>query len=262
MCRIAAYLGPAAPLSALLSDPIHSLEVQSYLPRTMVSGHVNVDGTGLCWWPERGHGEPLRYVTERPYWSDPNLPQLAPRLCGAVQLAAVRSATPGMPFGPGAVGPFAADGLAFAHNGYVADFNRSIADRLTGELSAEVRAELTLRTDSTVLFGLVRDARRRLPQAPLVEALEAGVGVLAAAADAAQVPANLVCVASDGRELALVRRGVRAKPNTLHLLREDDACWVASEPLDDRRWEAVPPDTSLTLALDPRTSVLTEEDPR
>jgi glutamine amidotransferase len=49
MCRMAAYVGPDAPLSALLYDPPHSLERRAYQPRELIHGAVNVDGTGVAW---------------------------------------------------------------------------------------------------------------------------------------------------------------------------------------------------------------------
>jgi len=94
MCRFAAYHGPPRPLAEMLYEAPHSLERQAYVPREMVEGHVNVDGTGVVWWPH-GDDEPLRYVTVLPPWSDPNLPTLAPRLQGRTILGSVRSATPG-----------------------------------------------------------------------------------------------------------------------------------------------------------------------
>ncbi|HEX9888931.1 MAG TPA: hypothetical protein VGA69_05605, partial [Nitriliruptorales bacterium] len=123
MCRLAAYVGPPAPLSTLLYDPPRSLQVLSYQPRELLYGSVNVDGTGIAWWDEIDQ-PPLRYVTASPPWSDPNLASLAPRLTGRVQLAAVRGATPDIPFGPANVAPFAHDGVAFVHNGWVGEFRR------------------------------------------------------------------------------------------------------------------------------------------
>ena len=41
MCRLAAYVGPPASLSSIMYEAPHSLEKQAYLPREMVSGHVN-----------------------------------------------------------------------------------------------------------------------------------------------------------------------------------------------------------------------------
>src|SRR5262249_37113611 len=143
MCRLAAYVGPAAPLSTLLYDPLRSLEFQSYRPREQLSGFVNVDGTGVAWWDSL-ETEPMRYVTERPPWSDPNLPLLARRLRAIVQLAAVRSATPGMPFGPASVAPFVHEGIACAHNGYLREFKqrtrRTLLARLPDHLFAALDA--------------------------------------------------------------------------------------------------------------------------
>ena len=40
MCRLLAYLGPAIALDRLISEPAHSLVVQSYAPREMTSGKI------------------------------------------------------------------------------------------------------------------------------------------------------------------------------------------------------------------------------
>jgi glutamine amidotransferase len=239
MCRIAALIGTPRPLATLLFEPPHSLEVQAYRPRSMFSGTVNVDGTGIVWWPERGAGEPLRYVSERTPWSDGNLASLAPRLTGAVQLAAVRSATPGMPFGDAAVGPFAADGLGFAHNGYVKDFERAVARPLVDALPDDLFARTAVRTDSTVLFALVCLARREDPRGGPARWLATAVDRVADRARAAGVAANLTCILSDGRELAACRIAVGLEPNTLHLCSEADLLRVASEPLDDGPWRSL-----------------------
>ena len=68
MCRLAGYVGAPTTLASLLYDPRHALERQAYLPREMVSGTVNVDGTGIAWWSGE-EAEPMRYVSERPPWS-------------------------------------------------------------------------------------------------------------------------------------------------------------------------------------------------
>jgi glutamine amidotransferase len=241
MCRLAAHAGIPRPLSSLLYDPPHSLEVQSYRPRSMVSGHVNVDGTGLVWWPRAGKSEPLRYVTAAPPWSDPNLPSLAPRLEAAIQIAAVRSATPGMPFGAGAIGPFTADGLGFAHNGYVEDFERATARALLDMLPDADFATTAIRTDSTALFALVLAARRDSPCAG------PGAWQLTSTARSAGVRANLACVLCDGERIAALRTSVDTPPNTLHAHRDESGLRLASEPLDDATWQEIPPTRILEM---------------
>lgn len=266
MCRIAAWIGPARPLASLLFDPPHSLERQAYLPRELSSGHVNVDGTGVVWWRRRGDGEPLRYVTERPPWSDPNLPSLAPRLSGEVIVAAVRSATPGMPFSPSAVAPFCADGVAFAHNGFIVDFDRAVARRALERLSPERFASLQVRTDSTVLMALIADRLAADPARDLAAAQAAGTEDLAVLCADADVAANLVSVVSDGTVLCALRRAVGTAPNSLYTRMQSNGqgLWVASEPLEDVQlgllddaegahgWTPVAPDRQIVFDRDGR----------
>ncbi|WP_419192236.1 class II glutamine amidotransferase [Engelhardtia mirabilis] len=259
-----AHVGVRVPLSSLLYDPEHSLEVQAYRPREMCSGHVNVDGTGVAWWPRRGAGEPLRYVTERPPWSDPNLPALAPRIEAEVILAAVRSATPGMPFSAAAVAPFVADGVAFAHNGFVEDFERAVARSVLARLPDDLFGELQVRTDSLVLFALLRRHLRERPAAGLAEAHAAATAELAEICVAAGVRANLVSVAVDGGSLSAIRSAVGLPPNSLYIRadKEAESAQIASEPLQGSipdpgstksppaSWEPVPDQTQVRMCVD------------
>ena len=105
MCRLAAYIGSEdIAASTLLYDMPMSVERMAYAPRELLSGHVNVDGTGVAWWAD-GPSTPLRYITEKPPWSDPNLPTLAPTFRGSPVVVAVRSATPGLSHGTDHVAP-------------------------------------------------------------------------------------------------------------------------------------------------------------
>jgi len=62
VCRHLAYLGPPVPLAALLYDPPHSLEHQSWAPRDMRGGGtINADGFGVGWYPPGA--DPVRYQT-------------------------------------------------------------------------------------------------------------------------------------------------------------------------------------------------------
>lgn len=240
MCRIAAYVGPPASLASLLYAPEHSLEHQSYRPREMLSGTVNVDGTGVAWW-QKDAAEPLRYVTTLPPWSDPNLPTLAPRLRGSPILATVRSATPGIPVETGAVLPYAEGGIAGTHNGYLNGFADGVAAALLAELPAEWQGRIGTMTDARLLFLLAVAEHDRRPRAGLADACER------ATARAAQIcaelghTASLNLVLADRSGVAGVRFAEGAASNSLYTHRMDSgALRLASEPLDDAQWEPVP----------------------
>src|SRR5215211_5190874 len=98
MCRMVAYLGKTErPLSSLVLDPQHSLLVQSYAPKEMMSGVVNADGFGIGWYAPEVDGEPAVYRSNAPIWADRSFASIAPRVRSSTIFAAVRSATPGLP---------------------------------------------------------------------------------------------------------------------------------------------------------------------
>ncbi|MGA9693345.1 MAG: ergothioneine biosynthesis protein EgtC, partial [Pseudonocardiaceae bacterium] len=97
MCRHLAYLGPPCDLATLLLDPPHSLLQQSYAPADMrAGGTINADGFGAGWYPD-GVTTPIRYRRAMPIWTDLTFPALAREVRSTAVLAAVRSATVGMP---------------------------------------------------------------------------------------------------------------------------------------------------------------------
>ena len=84
MCRIAAYLGKKQiPLSSLVLKPEHSLLVQSYTPKEMMSGVVNADGFGAGWYAPEIDGEPAVYRSNAPIWADRSFGSIAPRVRSA-----------------------------------------------------------------------------------------------------------------------------------------------------------------------------------
>jgi gamma-glutamyl hercynylcysteine S-oxide hydrolase len=245
MCRMAAYAGPPAPLSALLSDPPWALAEQAWRARTpggSAGNTVNVDGTGVVWWPA-GEAErpPLRYVTELPPWADPNLLGLAGRLRGAMQLALVRNATPGLPYGAWSVAPFVHGRLAVAHNGRVGGFRGVPGRRLLERLPDDLHAELGALTDSAALAALVAAELRADPGRGLAGALGAAVAVVEkGCADAGQA-ATLTLLAADGRRLAGVRAALGRASHPLFTRVRGGVALAASEPLDDEPgWVEVP----------------------
>ena len=260
MCRLAAYVGAPAALSTPLLDPPHSLAVQSQDPREQLHGRLNVDGTGVAWWEEAPGGAPLRYVTERTLWSDPNLAPLAPKLRGRIQIAAVRSATPGVPFGPGNVAPFVHGGLAGAHNGFLGRFREATGRALAARLPDAHYAALDAVSDSQLLFlraaSLLEQDVEPLPGASrLAAAVRAAVLEAAALSRELDAASTLNLVVSDGTTLVATRLAEGCAANTLYTLeggrRWPGASLLASEPLDeDPSWTAVTEGTLVELTPD------------
>ncbi|RMG45834.1 MAG: ergothioneine biosynthesis protein EgtC [Acidobacteria bacterium] len=243
MCRLAVLVADRPrPLSALLYDAPHSLERQSYAPREMIAGTVNVDGTGVAWWPER-EDEPLRYVTERPPWSDPNLPQLARRLRGRVQLACVRSATPGLAFGAAAVQPFAAGRIAGALNGFIEGYRDGMERQLALRLPEAWFGRLASGSDASSVFLLAASRAGGEDPEALARAAASAVSETAALCRRDGRAASLNLVLVTGRGVAAVRAAEGLPPNTLYVrLEKGCALEVASEPTDPGgEWRSVPP---------------------
>jgi glutamine amidotransferase len=245
MCRMAGYLGPALLPAELIFGAPHGLEQQACAPREMISGTVNVDGTGVAWWRDE-EPEPLRYVTSGPPWADVNLPHLTRRLPGRAILAAVRSATPGIPGGPASVAPFVDGELAVAHNGYVNGFDGPVGRRLIDQLPDDLHARLETRSDSLALFLLLTARRRERPGEGLDELLARVCSEVYQLAQEESVAASLTLMACDGRQLAATRCAVGVASNTLYVAPKPAQLWpgdgvlMASEPLDETgSWQPV-----------------------
>ncbi|GAB7036636.1 MULTISPECIES: ergothioneine biosynthesis protein EgtC [Catenuloplanes] len=230
MCRHLAYLGPPVPLSGLLFDPPHALCRQAWAPRDMRGGGtVNVDGFGVGWYPGAG-GEPVRYRRATPIWSDPSLLALAAATASGAILAAVRSATVGMPVTEGAAAPFAAGRWLFSHNGKVTGWPDSVA-KLAERLPVRDLLTLDAPTDSALLWALVRDRLRT--GADPGDALAGTVRAVHATAPESRL--NLLL--TDGERVAATTWG-----HALSLLDGPGSLTVSSEPLtDDPAWTEMPP---------------------
>jgi glutamine amidotransferase len=230
MCRHLAYLGPPVPLRTLLSDPPHSLLRQSWAPRRQRHGTVNADGFGVGWYAE-GDPVPARYRSDRPMWTDRTFADIARVVRSRAVLAAVRSATPGMPYTVGAAAPFAAGRHLFSHNGVVPGWADGLAmitmpagvSTLLRTMSEEAA------TDSALLWVL---CQQRLDEgASLAAALAAVVRLAASTAGG-----RLNLLATDGGEIVATAYG-----DTLSYRADQRGVVVASEPYDDEPgWVDVP----------------------
>jgi glutamine amidotransferase len=244
MCRMAGYFGPTAPLSVLLTDPPHSISKQAWAPTHLRDCSVNADGTGVVWWQE-GDDEPLRYVTPSPPWADANLEHLAGRLRGRVQLAAVRAATAGMPFGPGAVAPFTIGRLAVSHNGRIRNFRGALGRALLDRLPDDLWPGAGTVTDSVVIALTIAAELRERPADGLAGAVTVAVQTVGRACRDAGTSATLALLASDGERLVGARAAVDDPAPSMFAL-ERGGAWrgaalIASEPLDgDPAWTEVP----------------------
>lgn len=236
MCRHLAYLGPPVALSRLLFDAPHALAVQSWAPRDMRGGGtVNADGFGVGWYPAPG-AAPRRYRRDRPLWSDPDLPRLAADTTAPAVLAAVRSATPGMPLGAAACAPFAGHGALFSLNGRIAGWPDSVA-KLAERLPVTDLLTMEAPTDSALVWALVR--RRLDAGEPAPAAVAATVAEVATAAPGSRL--NLLL--TDGRAVVAT-----TWTHSLSVRHDQRSVLVSSEPLDDDpAWRPVP-DGSVVVA--------------
>lgn len=236
MCRHLAYLGPPRPLAALVLEPDYGLLRQSYAPRDMRGGGtVNADGFGVGWYPS-GSSHPIRYRSDRPLWADPSFAELAAVTQAGAVLAAVRSATVGMPVVSTACAPFTGERWLFSHNGVVAGWPDTVGP-LAAALPVTDLLTLDAPTDAALLWALVRH-RLRAGTAPAA-ALADVVGEVAAVAPDSKL--NLLL--TDGTEVYAT-----AWRHSLAVRVEPDAVTVASEPHDELPGWTPVPDGHLVVA--------------
>ncbi len=192
-------------------EPEHGLLVQSYAPRRQRHGLVNADGWGAGFFtPARP--EPGRWRSSRPLWSDASLASVAPLISSGCVLAAVRSASAGMPADETAVAPFQSGHWLLSHNGVV--------DRaaLGPHAAAESACDSALLAAHLFEFGPER------------------AGEFVAGLSRRDPAARLNLLLTDGHRIIAIRWG-----DTLSLLRTGDGVIVASEPYDDDPgWAEVP----------------------
>ncbi|NAZ88457.1 ergothioneine biosynthesis protein EgtC [Kineococcus indalonis] len=222
MCRHLAWTGEPRTLAELLLEPEHGLLRQSWAPRRQSHGTVNADGWGVGWYtPARP--EPARWRAARPLWAEASLTSVAPHVSSGCVLAAVRSATAGMPGEESACAPFARGRHLLSHNGVV--------DRSTLPAGAWPLAESVC--DSAVLAAHLLAAPDEL-------------GERVAAAGAADPGARLNVLLTDGERVLATAWG-----DTLSVLRTPEGVALASEPFDDDpRWCDVPDRTLVTATPD------------
>ena len=213
MCRHLGWLGEPRSIASLVLDPPSSLLVQSYAPRRQVHGLMNADGWGVGFFD---HGVARRWRSATPLWADTSFASVAPALSSDCVVAAVRSASIGMPIEPSASAPFTDGVWLLSHNGLV--------DRRVLPLSAEVARLAESTNDSALLAVLIFE-----------RGLDA-LGDTVAEVAAVDPNARLNILAANGSQLRATTWG-----DTLSVLRRDDGVVLASEPYDDNPdWQEIP----------------------
>lgn len=209
MCRHLAWLGAPVSVASLVLDPPSGLLVQSYSPRLQKHGLMNADGWGVGFFDS---GVARRWRSAAPLWGDASFASVAPALVSGCVVAAVRSASVGMPIEASASAPFTDGHWLLSHNGVV--------DRAV--LPAARHAEST--NDSALLAALIFDRD--------MDAL--ADTITGVAADDPNARLNIL--AGNGSRLAATTWG-----DTLSVLTRDDGVVLASEPYDDDpAWEEIP----------------------
>jgi glutamine amidotransferase len=252
MCRFVAYLGPVIPLARVVSEPEHSLIVQSYRPVEMTSGTVNADGFGVGWYNRALDPTPCVYTSISPIWSDRNLPGLSKHIASDCIFANVRSATPGQAVDQSNCQPFAYRQLLFMHNGYIENFRVTLMRQIRTTLRDEYYNAVAGSTDSEHIFALVLNALHGqvVMLDTLVAALHTAIVQLAEWADERGVRLALNCVMTDGELLVASRFANKGSAPSLYLAKSPDffpqAGVVASERLwAGEAWAPVPENTIL-----------------
>jgi glutamine amidotransferase len=243
MCRMIGYLGgPEVTLSSLVLEPEHSLLVQSYAPREMLSGVVNADGFGIGWYAPWSGDEPAVYRSNQSLWADRTFAGIASKIRSNSIFAAVRSATPGLPVEESGVPPFSSGPFTFMHNGAIEDFRHTAMRPLRDGLSHESYSGLLGTTDSETIFAILLDYLREDPD--LSRSTAAALRRVSEVCGGMGVYASLNLAVTDGQEMVFTRYSTGGIGNSLYFIQDRQApgsTVVASERLDrDHGWRAVP----------------------
>ncbi|MEV6660580.1 ergothioneine biosynthesis protein EgtC [Nocardia fluminea] len=261
MCRQLGYVGPPVGVGELILRGPHSLYAQSWAPLDMrAGGTINADGFGVAWWRRADVGTEgardavtTRYRNHAPIWTDPAVAEVLGQLESRSVVAAVRSATVGMPVERSACAPFTDEHWAFSHNGVIPDWRATLVAVLadlnevfaTAKLfdSPAVLLQAEALTDSAALWVLLRGLLAAIdPVGPVTSPADA-LRLLVTAVLRHQPSARLNLLLGNGLELWATTCW-----HALSVLVTDDYTVLSSEPYDaDPRWQSVA-DRQLVIA--------------
>jgi gamma-glutamyl hercynylcysteine S-oxide hydrolase len=172
---------------------------------------MNADGWGVGFYAG-SRPQPARWRSNRPLWADASFASVAPVISSRCVLAAVRSATAGMPMDETAAAPFQSGRWLLSHNGVV---DRAV---LGPHPAAESVCDSAQLAAHLFEFGPER------------------LGEFVIALSRRDPGARLNLLLTDGQRVLATRWN-----DTLSVLATDDGVVVASEPYDDDpRWVDLP----------------------
>lgn len=238
MSRLAAYLGPSAPVSTIVEQGTYSL---AKLAR------AEADGWGIGWYPEDHQPGAVRLVSRAPLWTEPHHLELARRFRSRCVLASIHSCAPGQVPEISGAQPFASGAYLFQHVGELALFREVFERPLRERLSDRAHRALRGNSDSELLFATWVDALgERSGADAMADALEQLVTTIQKIAHANATPATFTVAVADGSSLVALRTATHGTPPTLHTIvagREaplpEGARALSSEPLFPGAWTSL-----------------------
>ena len=256
MCRLLGYLGQPVLLDRLISQPDHSLIVQSYQPKEMTAGLLNADGFGVGWYHPTRETEPFSYRNTLPIWNDVNLQSLSRYIESGCVLANVRSATAGLATDLSNCQPFRYASIMGVHNGFIQNFRRTLYRPMRDRLSNLAYEFVQGLTDSEHIFASVIDELET--SANLTEAVQRTLKGLSELGEKHQTPFSANLILSDGFQLVASRYAQGVPTPTLYYLQNGSdfpqSVLVASEPLfsggGGGNWKSLPDRSLLTVHHD------------
>ncbi len=156
MCRFTYYQGIPMRISSLVTEPDHSLILQSFSANMREHGNLNGDGFGLAWYDKSVKEEPALFQSVTPAWNNSNLIELAEMIDSTCILAHIRAATQSFEVTKNNCHPFKYKQYAFMHNGDIGGFQK-IRRTLLRKLSDDHFEQIKGNTDSEHFFALLLD---------------------------------------------------------------------------------------------------------
>lgn len=239
MGRMAAYLGPRAPVATLVEGGSYSLAQQS---------SEYPDGFGLAWYPDDDTPAPVAVRSERPAASAGDVLEVPRRYETECSVAFIRKASE-HPAGLAGLAPYRSGPYLFTYDGqlerFAEIFQRPLRDRLSDERYQALRTS----EPGELLFASWLDALgdENGPEA-MASALERMVGTVSDVATASGATASFAIVVTDGHCLITLRAATQGPPPALYTIVAGDdapvpatARVVASEPLFPGAWSSLDP---------------------